>query len=163
MCFLMFMLGISCYSQKASVRLKLIDQSSLDISKYIFQVRITNNLFDKYWVQDTTFIASVIANPSINLLHIFVEKRTGNGYKYFSKWKNRSGYGLSNKCLDSCCNCIILLKGQSVSANFNILEGCRIEKGKYRVQIGIVPPLFVCNGCAQLAEISSNYVYIFVK
>jgi hypothetical protein len=153
---------LTSYSQKTSVALALIDTSYSNTSNFVFRVKITNDSFDTYWVQDTTILQARVAFPSQNLIHIFISKKVNGFYEHFENWKHSEGLFTRAECGDTCFDCIILSKGQSIQVNLKILQCCNIEKGRYRMEIGIVPPLLICNNCEQLGEITSNYVYFTI-
>ena len=165
-CILFLVLGsftpYTTYSQKAEMYVKLIDSSS-SASEYIFNIEVKNISFDTYWVQDTSFLKNLLEHPAKNLIYPYLQKKAANEFKIYERYKYRPGVGTLAKCLDSCCNCIFLKRGESLKIDLPILECYIMEKGQYRMQVVIGPPFFSCLGCKQLEEICSKYVYFTVK
>jgi len=153
----------SIYSQKAKIFLGVKDSLTSSPSDVIFQMEIKNVSFDKYWVQDTSFLRSNIEVPNQNLIHPYIEKSENGRYKSYSAEKYGSNSAEREKYLDTCYNCIYLNKGESLKMNLPILSCCRLEKGMYRISVSLSPPLYSCNLCSQLTEITSNYVYLNVQ
>lgn len=151
------------HSQRAGIYVKLIDSSSSNASDFVFNIRVQNISFDKYWMQDTSFLKGLLEHPTENLIHPYLKKKAGGVFKAYEHFKYRPGAGERAKCLDSCCNCIFLNKGESLQMNLPILKGYEMEKGEYRLQVTIGPPLFSCHACKQLGEIDSKYVYFTVN
>ena len=150
------------YSQKAAIYVKLIDKSSSNASDYIFNVEVKNISFDKYWVQDTSFLRNLLEHPTKNLIYPYLEKKIGNEFKIYEHYKYRPGVGVRAKCLDSCCNCIFLNKGESLKIDLSILECYIVEKGQYRLRVTLDIPFLSCIECKQLEEIHSKYIYFKV-
>jgi hypothetical protein len=150
-------------AQKATIYVKLLDSSSSNAAEYIFNVEVKNVSFDKYWVQDTAFLRSLLEHPTDNLIYPYLEKRVGSRFKIYEHYKYRAGVGIRAKCLDSCCNCIFLKKSESLKINLPILKCYNMEKGEYRLQVTIGPPLFSCDACKQLGQIYSKYIYFRVR
>lgn len=162
-CLLLSFFSLNSYCQKASIHIKLIDKTPSNPSDFVFEIEINNNRFENYWVQDTAFLKEELVNPSYNLIYPFIWKKDQGGiYKLYDNLKRMPGVGTSSKWQDSCYNCIYLKKGESLKINLKVLQCCTIEKGQYRLQVAIRPPLFSCNGCDQLQELSSDYIYFDV-
>src|ERR1700748_1635639 len=151
------------YSQKATITAKLLDSSFHDASKFNFQIEIKNIGFDKYWIQDTSFLKTHLEYPFENLIYPYMEKEINGVYKIYEKHKHRPGYGLRDECLDSCCNCIFLQKGEGLKMNLPTLKCYNMETGQYRMQIMIAPPLMSCHACEQGQEIYSEFLYFTVN
>jgi hypothetical protein len=163
-CMFLSLFFLDSYCQKASIHIKLIDKTSFSPTDFVFEIAINNNGFENYWIQDTAFLKEELGNPGANLIYPFIYKKNQEGsYKLYENFKRRTGVGPPSKWQDSCINCIYLKKGESLTIHLKILQCCTIEKGQYRLQVEIRPPLFSCNNCDQLAGISSNYIYFDVN
>ena len=159
---LLLFVGVFGYSQKAIVRLELVDGSMKDPSNYVFRVNVANRSFKEYLLQDTSYLKATVEWPDANLIVPFIWQKVNGVYKTYEHDKHHSG-PLRPKCVDSCCGCIILKQKRSMSFDLNLLKCCILEKGKYRVQAGLHPPAHSCVACPELAELESNYVYFEVK
>lgn len=156
-------LGDRSYAQTAKMIVSLADMPSNQPEKYIFRVSIVTDSSNTYWLQDTTFLQEVVANPS--LLVPRLKKRVGNEYVRYENFKRFPGY-LPNKCVDSCCNCISLGKSQSVSFYINLLMCFVITPGDYILDVDLSPPLYSYTNLKidlRNLEIESNKVYFTVR
>jgi hypothetical protein len=162
-CLFMSMSLLNSYCQKTTIRIQLLDKSTSDASEFVFEIAIKNKGFEKYWVQDTTFLKEELLNPSEDLVYPFLWKKNNESiYKLYGNYKRRPGVGPPSKWMDSCKNCIFLKRGESLKVRLKMLECYLIDRGQYKLQVAIRPPLFSCNDCPQLAELSSNFIYFKV-
>ncbi len=161
--FFSLVIVLHCHAQqKVKFKLTLSDTNSRTAADYLFKVKLINSGFDRYWVQDTSYLIAGAAISSLNLIHPMIWRKEGGKYRLYENQNFRSG-PLRDKCLDSCCNCIIISKGDSITFNIKLLKPYKFEKGQFKMQAYLSPPLNVCNGCDQIVELESNYVYFTVR
>jgi hypothetical protein len=118
------------YGQKAGVSLELLDNSSSNSSDFIFRIHIANDSFFALWVQDSTILQGRIPFRGQSLVHIFIDKKINGTYEAYDEGKHRPAIFMEDRWGDSCCNCIILKKGDSVSVDLKILECCSMDFGR---------------------------------
>jgi hypothetical protein len=159
-CLFLFLNGRS--QQKVQVNLTLLNSTNRDPSRWIFRIKLVNKGFEKYWVQDTTYIANSVRTPSQNLAYPMTWRKINGKYMLYDTPRNGGG-PLRDKCMDSCCNCINILRHDSISFDLKLLAPYKFDKGQYKAQAYISIPLLSCDGCEQLPELESNYVFFTVR
>jgi hypothetical protein len=113
-------------------------------------------------VQDTGYLKRTVEYPSSNLIYALFWKKNKGKYVLYENRKNRPGH-LPVKYLDSCYNCIFIPKGGSLTFALKLQDCCNFEKGQYRMIAYLRAPPDQCDGCDQIVELESNYVYFTVK
>lgn len=156
--FCMFLVNTG-YSQKVDIKIKLIDSLHADASDYSFRITVKNVGLKQYWIQDTSYLLKSIYSRSAILIYAYLWKKVGNTYKTYEKEKRYVGT-LLNKCDDSCCNCIYIPKGNSLSFSAPLLYNRKMEPGKYKMQIALRPPM---NSAKGLKEEDSDFFYLNVR
>jgi hypothetical protein len=160
--FFMILFVLKTVGQQVQLKAKLIDGPPQGASDFIFRVTVTNIAFDKYLIQDTTLLKALLKTPNEHLLRVYVEQKKDGKYLPYERFiRNNGGAGTRVECLDSCCNCLILTKGESLFMDVQLLRSYVFEKGSYRLQVGLVPPLMSSSG-DKLKEFASKYVYFSV-
>jgi hypothetical protein len=155
------MMFFSGYAQKATLDVKLFDNSSKNSSEFIFRVKITNSGFDHYWIQDTGYLAQEVEYPHANLIYTILSKKVNGKYIHYENLKHRPGT-LRDKCMDSCCNCIFLNKGRTLTFDLKLLQCCTVTEGEYKMQVYIHAPTDLCDRCDQIEELVSPSIYFAV-
>ena len=154
---------MSLQAQKSSLFVIINDSSNADASKWVFTIKISNNKLKKYQAQDTAYIREYLEVPIYNSVTPYLFKHEDGKYKQYRS-TNQSGDIVAqvDSCLPKCCNCIVLKKGEFLQINLDLLKPFKFEKGKYRLQISIIPPFVDCTDCKFLHEIHSNFIYFEV-
>lgn len=143
---------------KATITTSLIDSMATNAEQWIFLVTIKNVGFDKYWVQDTTGWNKQIEIDDRESIHVFIWLKVNGKYQLFEEYKNRGDYLYDGEC----DNCVYFEKGQSISLRLQLLNGCHMREGDYKIQVEMGPPIMSCDRCPQLPEIESDYLYFRV-
>jgi hypothetical protein len=134
-----------------------------DMTKSHFIIKVMNTGFDQYWVQDTSYLAANVESPLASFIHPIIWRKINGKYQVYELLKNRL-HALPSKCADSCCNCIIVYRGDSLTFSLDLLKCYRpFDKGEYKVQAYLRAPTDLCNACEQIVELESNYLYFTVK
>ena len=148
---------------KVQVSIAFSSRNIKDVDQSHFKVEVINNGFDRYWVQDTSYLAAHVESPLSSFIHPIVWRKIDGKYKVYMNLKYRL-HALPSKCADSCCNCIIVPKGDSLKFTLDLLKCCRrFEKGEYKMQAYLRAPTDMCNACEQIIELESNFLYFTVK
>lgn len=157
-------LSINCFCQsKVEVRIDFSRRNIKDVAQSHFEIKVVNKGFDRYWIQDTSYLAANVESPLSSFIHPIVWRKINGKYQVYVNLKYRL-HGLPAKCADSCCNCIIVPQGDSLTFTLDLLKCCRrFEKGEYKMQAYIRAPADLCNACEQIVELESNYLYFSVK
>jgi hypothetical protein len=150
-------LMINGFGQQLKISFKLIDEMDKNPSETVFLVNIYNGKYDNYWIQDTAYLKNQVEYPETNLIYPFLWKKSGKIFKLYENYKHRPGT-LVLKCVDSCCNCILIKQGQKLAFTLKLLECYNLTKGQYRMQVAIHPPIFSPVPKEQLGEIQSNII-----
>ena len=157
--FLLFVVHIA-YSQKVGIKLNIVDSSHSEASDYVFRVTIKNVGLDRYWIQDTSYLLTSVLSWSAQLIWPYLWIKTGNGYEFYEHERHYPGT-LANKCNDSCCNCIFIQKGSSLSFDLPLLKNRVMQKGKYKMQISVTSPIY--SDKLRSREITSDFLYFDIK
>lgn len=149
-------------AQKASMHVKLLDSSFASHSDFIFEIEVKNDSFPTYWIQDTALLRARFGYPPSDLLYVILEKKVGGKYRSYERLKQHLGDNfLMDSCVRYCCNCIYIGKGQTIRLRMPLLSNYILEKGQYKMEVTLGPPLESCNNCDQikLGEIFTDFYF----
>ena len=149
------------YGQQVDIKIKADRQYSNEASDIIFNVQVKNNSFNKYYIQDTSYIQKATDIPAANYVWPYIEKKQKGKYTPGDFYRSNASLA-PDSCGFYCCNCLLLRKGESIQFNVDFLSPYKLEKGEYRVFVTLHAPSSPATESGVYTEFKSNYVYFTI-
>ncbi|MDF2189538.1 hypothetical protein [Paraflavitalea sp. CAU 1676] len=154
---------IACVGHAQPVTIQISKQGKDDSTgKALFSVSIKNNSFQKFHVQDTAILQQYAGSP-INSIAPRFEKKEKDTYEFFPGVDGVPGLPVPDPCINACCTCSSLKKGEQLQFNLDLLSCCTLKKGDYRVKVLLQSISTAPEAKEREYIFTSNYVYFSVK
>ena len=151
------------YGKQVEVKIKVDRKYGKDAGEINFNVRIKNNSFKEYYVQDTLYMQRHVTAPGANFIWSYIDKKKNGKYIPGEYGYRGRGSLVPDSCSSVCCNCLLLKKGDFIQFTLALLKPYKLEKGEYRVHVSFIPPKAPPKADPKIhQELESNYVYFTI-